>query len=95
MSSAPRARKGFPQASALRLCSPPLRSRPFHSRYRSVSRVGDPSPLAVATPRLRQEAFGMYVHTAARFKGKSQQGGSTHEHHRHRRSRHPVHPEPQ
>jgi len=32
--------------------------------------VGDPPPLALATPRLRQEAFGMYVHAAARFKGK-------------------------
>jgi uncharacterized MAPEG superfamily protein len=34
--------------------------------------MGDPPPLALATPRLRQEAFGMYVHAAARFKGKDQ-----------------------
>jgi hypothetical protein len=34
--------------------------------------MGDPPPLALATPRLRQEAFGMYVHAAARFKAKGQ-----------------------
>jgi hypothetical protein len=38
---------------------------PFPLRLRSVPRVGDPPPLAVATPRLRQEAFGMYVHATA------------------------------
>src|SRR5277367_1550557 len=54
------------------LVQPSASLRPFHSRYRSVSRVGDPPPLAVATPRLRQEAFGMYVHAAARFTSKSQ-----------------------
>jgi hypothetical protein len=45
-SSAPRARKGFPQASALRLCSP----SPFPLPLRFVSRVGDPPPLALANP---------------------------------------------
>src|ERR1700751_5620851 len=59
-SSAPRARKPFPQSSALRLCRPALTLRPFHSallRYEG----GDTPQLALATPRLRQVAFGMYV----------------------------------
>jgi len=51
-SSAPRARKECPQSSALRLCRPPLCG---------ALRVGDPPRLALATPRLRQVAFGMYV----------------------------------
>jgi hypothetical protein len=68
-SSAPRAHKGFPRlprfaCAALRFASP------FPLSLRFVPRVGDPPPLALATPRLRQEAFGMYVHAAARFKGK-------------------------
>jgi len=75
-SSAPRARKGYPQASALRLCSP----SPFPLPLRFVSRVGDPPPLALATPRLRQEAFGMYVHAAARFKGKGQRNSPRRKH---------------
>src|SRR6266436_7366877 len=83
-SSAPRARKGYPQASALRLCSPPLRSA--LSTPASLHSKGGRSPSPCACyPRLRQEAFGMYVHAAARFKGKGQcniQGGSTHEHYR-------------
>jgi len=59
-SSAPRARKPFPQSSALRLCRPPLTLRPFHSA--SLHCKGGETPqLAVATPRLRQVAFGMYV----------------------------------
>jgi hypothetical protein len=40
----------------------------------------------------------MYVHATARFKGKASataEGGGIHEHQRHRRSRHPVHPESQ
>jgi hypothetical protein len=52
--------------AALRFASP------FPLPLRFVSRVGEPPPLALATPRLRQEAFGMYVHAAARFKGKGQ-----------------------
>ena len=47
--------------AALRFASP------FALPLRSVPRVGDPPPLAVATPRLRQEAFGMYVHATARI----------------------------
>jgi hypothetical protein len=65
-------------------------SRPF----RCAPRVGDTPPLAVATPHLRQEAFGMYVTAAANSKATAKanaQGGSAHEHHSHRRSRHPVH----
>src|SRR5882757_7090 len=59
-SSAPRARKPCPQSSALRLCRPPLTLRPFHSA--SLHCKGGETPqLAVATPRLRQVAFGMYV----------------------------------
>jgi hypothetical protein len=53
MGSAPRARKGCPQASALRLCSPSLRF---------ALRVGDPPPLALATPAVRHEPFGMCIH---------------------------------
>src|ERR1700758_3596721 len=59
-SSAPRARKPFPQSSALRLCRPPLTLRPFHSALLRC-KGGDTPQLAVATPRLRQVAFGMYV----------------------------------
>ena len=47
-----------PQASALRLCRPPLTLRPFQSallRYKG----GDTPQLALATPRLRQVAFGI------------------------------------
>ena len=33
------------------LVQPSAALRPFHSRYRFVTRVGDPPPLAVATPR--------------------------------------------
>jgi TPR repeat protein len=40
-----RARKWYPQASALR------------SAAAALQRMGDPPPLALATPRLRQEAF--------------------------------------
>jgi hypothetical protein len=47
------------------LVQPSASLRPFHSRYRFVPRVGDPPPLAVATPRLRQEAFGMYARATA------------------------------
>ena len=64
-SSAPRARKGFPQASALRLCSPPLRSALSTPAVASFQGWEIPPPLALATPRLRQEAFGMYVHATA------------------------------
>jgi antirestriction protein ArdC len=56
----PRARKPLPQSSALRLCRPPHALRPFHSallRYKG----GETPQLALATPRLRQVAFGMYV----------------------------------
>ena len=45
----------------------------------------------------RRRSACMYT-PPPRFKGKRQcnsQGGSTHEHHRHRRSRQPVHTEPQ
>ena len=59
-SSAPRARKPRPQSSALRLCRPPLTLRPFHSASLHC-KGGDTPQLAVATPRLRQVAFGMYV----------------------------------
>jgi hypothetical protein len=52
-----RARKWYPQASALRLCSPPLRYVLFRSAAAALQRMGDPPPLALATPRLRQEAF--------------------------------------
>src|SRR5271170_2712019 len=58
-SSAPRARKPLPQSSALRLCRPPRSLRPFHFallRYKG----GDTPQLAVATPRLRQVAFGIW-----------------------------------
>src|ERR1035438_2421497 len=58
--SAPRARKPCPQSSALRLCRPPLTLRPFHSASLHC-KGGDTPQLAVATPRLRQVAFGMYV----------------------------------
>ena len=41
-----------------------LRFAPSFPRpLRFVPRMGDPPPIALATPRLRQEAFGMYVHT--------------------------------
>ena len=50
--------RGIPRlprcACAALRCAPP-----FPLSLRFVSRVGDPPPLAVATPRLRQEAFGM------------------------------------
>ncbi len=46
--------------------------RPFHLPLCSRSKGGDTPQLALATPRLRQEAFGMYVQAAARFKGKGQ-----------------------
>ena len=69
-SSAPRARKPFPQSSALRLCRPPLTLRPFHSA--SLHCKGGETPqLAVATPRLRQVAFGMYVTCHCHNNGKS------------------------
>jgi len=54
------------------LVQPFASRRPFHSHFAQFPRVGDPPPLALATPRLRQEAFGMYVHAAARFRGKGQ-----------------------
>jgi hypothetical protein len=60
--------RGFPRlprfACAALRCAPP-----FPLPLRSVSRVGDPPPLAVATPRLRQVAFGMYVTCRCQFKG--------------------------
>ncbi|HXU17529.1 MAG TPA: hypothetical protein VN708_20505, partial [Terriglobales bacterium] len=43
------------------LCAALRFAPPFPLALRYVSRVGDPPPLALATPRLRQEAFGMYV----------------------------------
>ena len=55
----PRARKQSPQASALRLCSPPLRFALSTYRCAHVARLGDPPLLAVATPRVRHVAFGM------------------------------------
>lgn len=69
-----------------------LRFAPSFPRpLRFVPRMGDPPPIALATPRLRQEAFGMYVqHAAARFKGKGQckaEGGSIHEYRRRGRQR--------
>jgi antirestriction protein ArdC len=58
----PRARKPLPQSSALRLCRPPLALalRPFHFallRYKG----GETPQLALATPRLRQVAFGIWL----------------------------------
>src|SRR5277367_3774534 len=48
-SSAPRARKGCPQASALRLCSPRC-ARPFHSRCASLQGWERPLPLQLLPP---------------------------------------------
>src|ERR1700721_4575876 len=60
--SAPIARvKGFPQSSALRLCRPPLRSALSVPPSAPSPRVGDSPPLDTCYPRLRQEAFGMYM----------------------------------
>src|SRR5579871_5966154 len=63
--------RGFPRLPRF-ACAALRFAPPFPLPLRFVSRVGDPPPLALATPRLRQEAFGMYVHAAARFKGKGQ-----------------------
>jgi antirestriction factor ArdC-like protein len=52
--------------------------RPFHSRCAPLEGWEIPLSLQLLPPRLRQEAFGMYVHATARFKGKGQcdsQGG--------------------
>src|SRR6185312_3557739 len=49
-SSAPRARKGFPQASALRLCSPPLRSALSTSASLRFKGGRSPSPCACYPP---------------------------------------------
>ena len=59
-SLSPRAHKECPQASALRLCSPPPRCA-LSTPLRSVSRVGDPPPLALATPCVRHVAFGICI----------------------------------
>jgi len=68
-SSAARALKGFPRLPHF-ACAALRFAPPFPLPLRFVPRVGDPPPLALATPRLRQEAFGLYVHAATRFRGK-------------------------
>src|ERR1700733_15659964 len=84
-SSAPRARKGCPQASALRLCSPPLRSAlstPASLRFKGGR---SPSPCACYPP----PSPGGVRHVCTRRRPiqgqrpvQQPQGGSTHEHHR-------------
>jgi hypothetical protein len=37
--------------------------------------MGDPPPLALATPRLRQEAFGICFSNATNHRGKSKRKG--------------------
>ena len=49
-SSAPRARKGFPQSSALRLCRPPLRFALSTLAIASFQGWGYPSPCACYPP---------------------------------------------
>jgi hypothetical protein len=83
----PRARKGFPQASALRLCSP---------RALSAALQGweIPLPLQLLPPTFARRRSACMSHAAASSKATAKataQGGSTHEHHSNRRSRHPVH----
>src|SRR5260370_12499752 len=93
-SSAPRARKGFPQASALRLCSPPLRSA--LSTPASLRSKGgrSPSPCACYPP----PSPGGVRHVCTRRRPiqrpvRQPKGGSTDEYHR--RSRQPIHLEHQ
>ena len=52
-----RARKWYLQASALTLVQPSASLRLFRSATAALQRMGDPPPLALANPRLRQEAF--------------------------------------
>ena len=70
---------------------------PFPLPLRSRCKGGDTPRLAVATPRLRQEAFGMYM---PRFNADVQElehKESNHEHRNHRRpvQRHTLRPKPQ
>ena len=95
-SSAPRARKEFPQASALRLCSPPLCSALSTPAALRCKGGRSPSPCSCYPP----PSPGGVRHVCTRHRpdlrakaSATAEGGSTHEHHRNRRSRQPVHPE--
>src|ERR1700683_1746308 len=63
-SFAPRARQAASPIFRAALVQTSAALRPFHSAALHC-KGGETPRLAVATPHLRQEAFGMYVHAAA------------------------------
>src|SRR6516225_5136084 len=87
-SSAPRARKGYPQASALRLCSPPLCSALSTFAIASFQGWEIPLPLRLLPPAFaRRRSACMYTPPPdlRATASATAQGGSTHEYHRRNR----------